>query len=115
MMNKPDFSELEALIRDWNFDTVAGRIKKRTESTLDEMQKFHDVMLPRLEEIIKFLNRFPVGEIPEEYQALKNAALCMLHVDRPVNKWKKALLEEARDPRRFQMKVNFYDSGRADQ
>lgn len=113
-MHEPDFSDLDPIINEWNIDTVEGRIRKRTESTLEEMQKFHDALLPRLEEIITFLNQFPVEEIPEEYQYLKNAALSILHVDRPVNKWQRATLEEARDPRLFQMKENFYDSAKPD-
>jgi len=111
MMVKQDFSHLDPLIKKWDIDTVSGRIRKRTESTLQEMQEFHDAML---EKLITFLNQFPVEGIPQEYQPLKNAVLCMLHVDRPVNKWKNVLLEEARDPRLFQMKSSFYDSERPD-
>jgi len=108
-MNKPDFSELDEYLATWGLPSVEERIAKRTSSTIEEMQAFHDAMLPRLAEIIEFLNQFPAAEIPLEHQALKNAALSVLHVDRPVNKWKKVFLEGARDPRLFKMKSNFYD------
>jgi hypothetical protein len=108
-VSKTDFSNLDQYVAAWGLPTVEERIVKRTTSTLDEMQKFHDAMLPSLENIINFLNEFPCEEIPEEYVPLKNTVLSLLHVDRSVNKWHKTLLDDARDPRSFQMKTSFYD------
>ena len=113
-MNKPDFSNLDQYVASWGLPTVEERIVKRTTSTLEEMQKFYDAMVPGLEKIVNFLNQFPVEEIPAEYLPLKYTVLSMLQVDRPVNKWKKAVLDDARDPRLFQMKTSFYDSSPPD-
>ncbi len=113
-MKTPDFSNLNQYIAAWGLPTVEERIVNRTTSTLDEMQKFHDAIVPRLENIINFLNQFPCEEIPAEYLPLKNTVLSLLHVDRPVNKWNKTILDEARDPRLFQMKTSFYDSNPPD-
>jgi hypothetical protein len=109
-MKRPDFSELEPYIAAWDLPSVEERIVKRTSSTLEELRVFHDAMLPRLREIIEFLNRFPPDRIPAEHQALRNAALAVLHADRPVNKWNAVFLKHARDPRLFRMKRSFYDS-----
>ena len=109
-MNSPDFSDLDQYLTTWGLRTIEERITRRAASSLAEMQQFHDTMVPRLEEITDFLNRFSVDEIPEQYQPLQYAVLALLQVDRPVNQWKKALLEDARDPRSFQMKTSFHDS-----
>jgi hypothetical protein len=109
-----DFSNLEQYIAAWGLPTVEERIARRTSSTLEEMQEFHNAMVPSLEDIINFLNQFPCDEIPAEYLPLKNTVLSLLHVDRPVNKWNKTLLDDAGDPRLFRMKTSFYDSSPAD-
>ena len=110
-MSKPDFSELDSVVSEWGLPTLSARIEKRVTSSLAELQAFHDTVLPRLPEIIDFLNEFPSHAIPDEYQALKNTALTLLHVDRPVNKWAAPTLDDALDPRRFTMKQRFTDPG----
>jgi hypothetical protein len=89
---------------------VQQRREKRLGSTFEELKAFHDAMLPRLEEIIAFLDRFPVAAIPEPYRALSHAALAMCEVDDPVSKWRSVHLEDALDPRRFTIKKTFYDT-----
>ena len=106
----PDFSELEPYLNEWGLPTVSARIEKRVMSSLAELQDFHRAMLPRLREIIEFLNQFPEDEIPARYLPLKNAALSMLHAERPVTKWQKPMLEDGIDPRHFKMKRSFVDS-----
>lgn len=105
-----DFSELDGFVAVWGLPTMQGRIEKRLTSSLAELRAFHDAMLPRLPQIIDFLNQFPVNAIPAEYQPLANAALAMCDVDDPVNKWRSPVLDEALDPRRFTVKTSFYDA-----
>lgn len=89
---------------------MARRVEKRLSSSLAELRMFHDAMLPRLPQIIQFLNQFPVNAIPAEHRALANAALAMCEVDDAVNKWRSPVLDDALDPRRFTMKTSFYDA-----
>jgi hypothetical protein len=109
-MTTPDFSALAPYISEWGLPSVSARIEKRVTSSIEELQGFHAAMLPRLQEIIEFLNQFPLNEIPEEHQPLKNAALFMLHAERPVTKWQTPILADALDPRHFNMKKSFIDS-----
>jgi hypothetical protein len=107
---EPDFSELEPFIRTWGLPTTQERMVKRLNSTFDELKAFHAAMLPRLDEIIQFLNQFPLNAIPERYRPLADAALAMCEVDDPVSKWGTVTLPEAGDPRRFTPKKSFYDN-----
>lgn len=70
-------------------------------------------MMPRLEEIIEYLNQFPIAEIPEADQPLANAALAMCEVDSAVNKWKSPTLESGIDIRRILDKAHLYDRPRS--
>lgn len=113
-MATPDLEKFKPCIDAWGLPTVEARIAKRADSSLEEMQAFHDAMVPELENLMDFLNQFPPDDIPEEYLPLAYTLLSLLHVDRPVNRWGKPLLDDARDPRLFEMKSSFYDSAAPD-
>ncbi len=109
-MNTPDFSELNVVMNEWGLETAAARLNKRTTSSLEDLRVFYDAIEPRLEEIIKFLNGFPVTQIPERYQRLGYTALAVLEVDDPLNYWKRPMLDHASDPRTWRTKESFYDT-----
>jgi hypothetical protein len=66
--------------------------------------------LPRLEEIIQFLNQWPLEEIADEHRRLSYAALAVCEVDGAVEIWKQPLLVPAADPNAFAPKRNYYDN-----
>ncbi|MEQ8165046.1 MAG: hypothetical protein RIC93_03090 [Alphaproteobacteria bacterium] len=106
----PDFSDLAPFVEEWGLPTTEDRMRKRLNSTFEELESFHAAMMPRLEEIIQFLNQYRLDEIPARYEKLANAALAMCEVDDPVSKWRTVTLPEAGDPRRFISKRSFYDN-----
>jgi hypothetical protein len=106
----PDFKALEPFIAIWGLPTLEQRRERRINSTLDELRQFHDAVIPRLEEIVAFLNQFPVDRIPEAHKTLSYMTLALCEIDDPVNKWHSVILEEALDPRRFTVKKSFYDT-----
>jgi hypothetical protein len=106
----PDFSELDDHVAAWGLPTLQQRREKRLHCTFEELKSFHDAMMPRLEEIIAFLDQFPVAAIPPAFTQLADAVLAMCEVDDPVSKWRSVLLEDALDPRRFTIKKTFYDT-----
>lgn len=94
----------------WALPTVEQRVAKRLNSSYEDIKRFHDAVVPRLEEIIVLLNRFPFDGVPHQLKPLGYIALAALAVENPVNKWQSAHLEDACDPRRFSIKGNFYDT-----
>ena len=109
-MNTPDFSDLDAVVNEWGLESAAERLNKRMTSSVDELQAFYDAIGPRLEEIIEFLNGFPLTKIPDQYQKLSYMALAVLEVDDPLNYWKRPTLDHASDPRTWRTKESFYDT-----
>jgi hypothetical protein len=105
-----DFSDLDALVAEWGLPTWYERLLKRARTPLEELRAFHAAMLPRLEEIIQFLNQWPLEKIPDEHRSLSYAALAVCEVDGAVETWKQPLLVPAADPRAFAPKRNYYDS-----
>lgn len=106
----PDFSELEPMIHEWGLPTLHDRVVKRMNSSFEELEAFHAAMTPRLEEIIQFLNEFPLDEIPEEHLPLAWTALAMCEVDDAVSKWGAPTSSGACSPLRFSPKENFNDT-----
>lgn len=105
-----DFSELEPLLHEWGLPTTRDRVVKRMNSSFEELEAFHAAMSPRLEEIIQFLNQFPLDAIPEEHRPLAWTALAMCEVDDAVSKWGAPTSPGACSPLRFSPKKNFNDT-----
>jgi hypothetical protein len=108
-MNTPDFSDLSEFIDDWGLNTSAERLNKRSSTDMSELREFHDAITPRLEEIIQFLNQFPVNDIPEKYKHLSWLALAICEVDDAINLWKASNLDYISDPNSWRTKSSYCD------
>ncbi len=69
------------------------------ESSIEELRAFHDAIVPRLKELIDFLNTFPVQEIPQQYRPLSYAVLAALATDDAVHIWRRPTLTRSPVPR----------------
>ncbi len=105
---RPDFSELSPFLADWGLPTSAERVARRTGSTIAQMRAFHEAMLPRLEEVINYLNNFAVADIPTNDMALAYA-LAMCEIDNPV-RWGEVNLSSGYDVLAMTEKNTLYDS-----
>lgn len=108
-MTTPDFSDLSRFIDNWGLDSAHDRLKKRSTVDLTELNAFYDAVTPRLEEIIEFLNQFPVNEIPEQFKPIAYMALAICEVDDPINVWKSSNLEYISEPSSWRVKSSYYD------
>jgi hypothetical protein len=109
-MTTPDFSELLPFVEGWGLPTTHDRMVKRLNSSFEELAAFHAAMLPRLDELISFLNQFPLDAIPDRYEGLTRAASAMCEVDDAVSRWGAPTSPAADTPLRFLPKKSFYDN-----
>jgi hypothetical protein len=63
------FQDLESYLA-WSLPTARARRAKRESSTMGEITAFYGAILPRMEEILPYLDRFPLENIPGDVQAL---------------------------------------------
>lgn len=82
------FKELQPFAEAWALDRVSKRIKKRLSSEMDEIQAFYDAMMPRLEEIIEYLNQYPLDNMPEDAQNLLYMCLSLTEISNCVELWR---------------------------
>ena len=60
------FETLETLVPQWALATQNERQKKRITSSTGELRAFYDAILPRLEEILAHVDKFPLNELPAD-------------------------------------------------
>jgi hypothetical protein len=108
-VQRPDLSSLEDLVKLWGLPTTEQRVAKRVSTSIEEIQKFYDAMLPALKSIIEYLNQFPLSAIPDADRPLANATLALCEIDNSVSKWKSSTLEAGIDTRRMIEKSGPYE------
>jgi hypothetical protein len=61
----PEFADFEPFARDWALPTATERYDRRLAGTMAEMQAFYDVVVPRTEEAIQYLDQFDLYDMPD--------------------------------------------------
>ena len=83
-----EFSDLERFAQDWCLDSEPERYAKRLASTMDEIQKFYDAVMPRAEEAIRYLEKFPLSDLPEDAFRLLKLLYSLILMSFPVEIWR---------------------------
>ena len=92
-MSKPlpaEFTDLACFTEKWVLPTEAARHHARLNSPFEELKDLYDTMLPRMEDIIQYLNDFKLGELPEKEDNLMQLALSFMEVTCAVECFKRA-------------------------
>ncbi len=74
------FEDLEELVTDWAMPTQNMRWDRRLASSREELISFHEALLPRLEEILDHVDRFEIGQLPEDSARLFDLALMLAEI-----------------------------------
>ncbi len=69
------FSQLESLAESWALPTELQRSERRWVAGPDDYQLFYEAMLPLLDEILNYLDRYRPGAIPGAALPLYHLAL----------------------------------------
>lgn len=108
-MNTPDFTDLTEFMDEWGYADAHQRLNKRSNADFSSIKRFYDAVVPLLEEIIEFLNQFPVDDIPEEFKPLAYMTLAACETDDPVNVWNSSELTYISNSKDWRVKKDFYD------
>ncbi|WP_206199371.1 hypothetical protein [Parasulfuritortus cantonensis] len=74
------FEVLEPLVASWALPTQNARQQKRISASKGELRAFYEAMLPRLEDILAYVDKYPLGELPPEAERLFCLALSLAEV-----------------------------------
>ena len=74
------FESLETWVADWSLPTQNRRWDKRLASTKEEIVAFYNALLPELEHILDYVDRFPLGELPDDAARLLDLAMMQAEI-----------------------------------
>ena len=87
---------------DWALEPERARTAKKAASSMEEIRAFYDAMMPRLEDIMAYLDGVPAGEEkPAAAHRLHLLSLSLVEVANLVEIYKRREIIEACDPRDF--------------
>jgi hypothetical protein len=95
-----EFRDLERF-SDWSLATERERQYKRLASEMSELHEFYGAMLPRVEEIVSYLNQFPLDALPDEARHLLNLCLSVVEVSNAVEMFGQPAVIDGFDAERF--------------
>jgi len=87
-MLPPEFVDLEPFAPTWCLATERQRYERRLASTTVEMQAFYDAIVPRVDQAMSYLERFPLGSLPEDAVNLLHLLYSMIQISFPVEVWR---------------------------
>jgi hypothetical protein len=94
------FSDLERFA-DWILPTSVERNRKRLGSSMDDINALYNALLPKLEEIFAYLDRFSLEEMPQDAQRLLFLSLSLAEVSIAVELFHEPKVTGGCDPARF--------------
>lgn len=65
---------------EWAIPTEAGRMQKRLDASMPELTTFYNILLPRMEEIVGYLDQWDLEQIPANSKPLLYLALMFMEV-----------------------------------
>lgn len=73
------FEDLEPFIG-WALPDEVSRGRRRASSPMADIQAFYDALLPRMEEVLGYLNAHSLKELSPEAERLKNMVLSLAEI-----------------------------------
>ena len=64
------FTDLEVFVADWSLATQRERERQRSASSAGELKTLYQVLLPRLDPILEYLNQYELDTLPADAQRL---------------------------------------------
>jgi hypothetical protein len=95
------FSYLEPHVNAWSLATENERNQKRLKSSTEEMREFYDAILPSIDEILDYLNQFPLDNMPADATRLFYLTLSLAEIALPVEMFKQTIPPNSFDPHRL--------------
>jgi hypothetical protein len=73
------FADLEQFVV-WALATETARNARRRASTMEELRAFYDAILPRMDEVIEYLDEYPLDAMPADARRLFLMGLSFMEV-----------------------------------
>jgi hypothetical protein len=82
------FSDLERFVDEWALKSEEARFNKLHHVTLEHLRLFYEALLPRMEEVLLYLNQYKIQDLPPEAKTLFYLAMTFAETAHPIDlKW----------------------------
>lgn len=81
----PQFDALQPFVADWALKAEKARHDFLVARSIAELRPFYDAMLPRMDEITQYLDRFPVDALPPDAQVLFDLGMTFMECAHPID------------------------------
>ena len=95
------FQDFEPFVSKWALPSERERNQQRLSSSMTEIQALYDALLPRMDEIIGYLNQFRLNEMPEDARRLFHLALSLAEIAPAVEFYKQPEVVDGFPAERF--------------
>lgn len=95
------FEDLECFAACWSLPSERERNRQRLSSSMEEIQSLYDALLPRMEEIIGYLNQQPLNDMSPEARRLFHLSLALAEIAPAVEFYKQPEVVDGFPPDRF--------------
>ena len=103
-----EFAEFQDYVNaGWGEAKRVDRTEKRLTSTMDEIQAFYDAVVPRLIEILEYLDEFPIDDMPDQQQCLLNLCYGIAEIRNAVESFGQPDVIDGWDTRSFKIHEPF--------
>jgi hypothetical protein len=79
------YAYLRPFIRDWALSTEKDRFHKLHTTSLADLKVFYDAMLPRMDDILDYLNQYTIGAMPPDARTLFDLAMTFAETAHPLD------------------------------
>ena len=76
----PSFEELEPFVEYWAAEDFHARIARRFSSDIAQARRFYDAVAPRAADILRYLEQFPLLDLPPDAKRLYQLLMTLAHV-----------------------------------
>jgi hypothetical protein len=104
------FAALECLVDEWVLPNSQARSEKRFSTNRDELKAFYDVMLGHADKSLAYLQKYQLGELSSEQEALLKLMLSLAEVGPAVEWYGESKSTDNFDQRRFPLSLQLPDS-----
>lgn len=95
------FQDLERFVGAWSLASERERNRQRLSSSMEEIQELYNTLLPRMDEVISYLNQQPLNDMPEDARRLFNLSLALAEIAPAVEFYKQPEVIDGFPPDRF--------------
>ena len=95
------FRDLEKFVSAWSLPSERERNRQRLSSSMSEIQALYDALVPRMDDIISYLNKQPLHNMTEDARRLFYLSLSLAEIAPAVEFYKQPQVIDGFPPERF--------------